>query len=303
MKKEEIIAIAKELVRKGYVEEALQALSDYVKGVDRYSENDLLMQTANFNRNSRDYQKGMISSGDYNMMMARLNHAVTQIMERLPDEGNDVEVNVPGLNLQEASNDKPKAAAADSGVRKILFLSANPKDQANLRLGEELRKIKDGLRAATQRDDFYLESESAVKIPTITLAMQRHKPEFVHFSGHGYGEDGLVVEDDAGQTILFPTVGLDRMFKLFQKNVKCVVLNACYAVEQAKVISKHDIYVVGMNKDISDKAAIDFSVGFYQSIGEGNDPEYAFQIALINVSANLRDADAPELWFSGEKIG
>lgn len=303
MTKNEIVEIANTLIGYGNVREALDALSAYVKGLDRYTENDLLMQTANFNRNHRDYHNGMITKDSYDMVIARLNFALTQITDRLPEEGNDVEVDLtPPLDPDRDANNNQSDSVAGTEVRKILFLSANPKDQVNLRLGEELRKVKDGLEAATQRDKFDLVSEPAVRIPTITKVMQKHKPEIVHFSGHGEGLTGLVVENDAGQTVLFPNAGLDRLFKLFKQQVKCVVLNACYSKEQAEIISKHGIYVVGMNKDIADKAAIDFSVGFYQSIGEGNDYEFAYEIAMVNVSSNLRDADAPELWKDGEKI-
>jgi hypothetical protein len=303
MTKNEIIEIANTLIGYGKVREALEALSAYVKGLDRYTENDLLMQTANFNRNHRDYHNGMITKDNYEIVMARLNYALTQIIERLPEQGNEVEADLtpPPDPDRNANNDKNERTPT-AEIRKILFLSANPKDQVNLRLGEELRKVKDGLEASTQRDKFDLVSEPAVRIATITKAMQKHKPEIVHFSGHGEGITGLVVENDAGQTVLFPNIGLDRLFKLFKKQVKCVVLNACYSKEQAGIISKHGIYVVGMNKDIADKAAIDFSVGFYQSIGEGNDYEFAYEIAMVNVSSNLRDADAPELWKDGEKI-
>jgi hypothetical protein len=37
---------------------------------------------------------------------------------------------------------------------KILFLAANPKDTDPLRLGEEVRAIKERLRLADQRDQF-----------------------------------------------------------------------------------------------------------------------------------------------------
>jgi hypothetical protein len=187
-------------------------------------------------------------------------------------------------------------------VRKILFLSANPKRQEQLRLGEELRKVKDSLALSTFRDQFKLESESAVKISTITKAMQIQKPEIVHFAAHGTKYEGIVVEDDLGGVVLFPVAGLDRLFRSFKDTVKCVVLNACHSKEQAEAISKHGIYVVGMNKAIKDSAAIDFATGFYQSLGEGKEYEFAFNMALVNNSANLKDADTPELWLNGNKL-
>lgn len=290
MTKQEIIDLTNLLIGEGKLKEALENLSNYVKGTDRYLENDLLLQTASFNRNSRDFTNKLISKSDNDISIARLNYALTQFIDRLPDEGNDVK------------NGTKKKGGAPTVTRKILFLSANPKDSGQLRLGEELRRIKDSLEAATERDQFDLESEPAVQIPTITKAMQKQNPKIVHFSGHGVGEEGIVVEDSSGNTVLFPTSGLKRLFKRFKDIVECVVLNACFSAEQAKAISDHGIYVVGMNKAVGDKAAIDFAVGFYQSLGEGNDIEFAFDMALVNNSANLGDADTPELWLDGNKL-
>lgn len=292
MTKREIITLVNPLIEKAQLKEALAALSNYVKGKDRYLENDLLLQTASFNRNSRDRHNNLISKGDYDVVVARLNYALTQIIDRLPEYGN-----------AEVSKDSTKnVLPISNSSTKILFLTANPKDTNQLRLGEELRKVKDSLAAATYRDFFKLESESAVQTSTITKAMQQQNPDIIHFSGHGEGYKGIVVEDASGNVINFPTAGLNRLFKRFKNTIKCVVLNACYSKEQAEVISKHDIYVVGMNKAIGDKAAIDFAVGFYQSLGEGNDYEFAFDIAMINNSANLNDADTPELWKNGKKL-
>lgn len=293
MTKQAITATVKKLIVEGKLKEVLNYLSKYVQGKDRYLENDLLLQTASFNRNSRDRHSGLISQEDFEIAIARLNYALTQILERLPEKGNNVKIKEIRKNNE--SN------LEDSNT-KILFLTANPKNTGQLRLGEELRKVKDSLAASTYRDLFKLVSESAVQIPTITKAMQQQHPHIIHFSGHGSGEDGIAVEDVNGNIILFPTVGLDRLFKRFKDKVKCVLLNACYSKEQAETISKYGIYVVGMNKAIHDKAAIDFAVGFYQSLGEGNDFEFAFDIAMVNNSANLADANTPELWLNGQKL-
>jgi hypothetical protein len=185
---------------------------------------------------------------------------------------------------------------------KILFLTSNPLGSDSLRLEDELRKVKDEIQLSTYRDHFELVSESAVKITTITRAIQQQAPKIVHFSGHGSGSSGLVVQDDASNAVFVPSSALSSLFELHRSKVKCVVLNACYSQVQAEAISKHGIYVVGMNDSIGDNAASDFAVGFYQSIGEGKNYKYAFRNALINISPNLEDANTPELWFNGKKI-
>ena len=283
------------LIEKGKYKDALKALSDYVKEKDDYLQNDLLLQTSAFNRNERDHLNGLLSKSDYDISQSRLAYNLTQIIQKLPKEGNEVDIEMPEVK------DTRNAITTASRKKKILFLSANPKGTDTLRLGDELRKIKDGLAAATKRGDFELESEPAVKILTITKAMDVHKPQIVHFSGHGI-EKGLAVQNDAGETHIFPTKGLDRLFRLFKRHVQCVVLNACYSKEQAEAISQHGIYVIGMSEKIGDDAATNFAIGFYQSLGEGNPYEFAFEIALVNISGNEAYADTPEMWYNGEKL-
>lgn len=291
MKKNEIEAIIRQYLVDNKVKEALDAMLEYVKGRDRYMENDLLLQQATYTRNHRDNTSGLITRQEFMMALARLNYAITEMIDRLPAEGNAVSVQVAGAN----------AGFSPSQKQKILFLTANPANSGRLRLDVELRQVKDQLAMSSSRDAFELVSEEAVRIPTITSAMQKNKPRIVHFSGHGTGEEGIVIEGDNGQAQLFPTDGLDRLFKLFKNEVKCVILNACYSQVQAQEISKHGIYVIGMNTAIGDNAAVSFAAGFYQSIGEGNDYPFAFQIAMVNISPYLNDANTPEIWFNGQK--
>ena len=61
---------------------------------------------------------------------------------------------------------------------------------------------------------------------------------------------------------------LAGFFELFADKLECVVLNACYSEIQAEVIAKHIPYVIGMKKAIGDTAAIEFSVAFYDALGQ-----------------------------------
>ena len=300
MNKAEITQAVRLLIAEDKLKESLKALSEYVEGIENDLGNDLLLQTSSFNGNEKDRENGLITGENYTMRRARTKYNLTQIMGRLPDEGKDVIIETSNTN--DATPPATPQTEVANEKQKILFLAATPEDQVQLNLGKELRKIETQLSASKHRDKFELAHKMAVRILDITQAMQDHKPQIVHFSGHGSGERGLVVEDDAGNTVFFPTQGVNRLFRLFKKDVKCVVLNACYAAEQAKPISEHGIYVVGMNDAVGDKAAIDFAAGFYQSLGAGKDYEFAFNIALINIAPHLKNADTPELWYNGKKL-
>jgi len=61
-------------------------------------------------------------------------------------------------------------------VKKILFLAANPKGTARLRLDEELREIETGLQLAKNRDRFILESKGAVRPIDVRRAILNFVP-------------------------------------------------------------------------------------------------------------------------------
>ncbi len=168
---------------------------------------------------------------------------------------------------------------------KILFLAANPKNTTRLRLDEELRDIKEGLRRAQQRDQFALISHEAVRSRDIQRAMLDEMPQIVHFSGHGNGEAGLAFEDETGQAQLIDGNALANLFALFAdptefpEPLTCVVLNGCYSEVQANAIADYVPYVIGMTQAIPDRAAIEFAVGFYDALGAGRKVPFAFKLA------------------------
>ncbi|KAB8313974.1 CHAT domain-containing protein [Tolypothrix campylonemoides VB511288] len=180
----------------------------------------------------------------------------------------------------------------NSPVKTILILASNPKNTSRLRLDEEVREIDAGLQRAKKRELFDLRERWAVRVQEVYQSLLDFKPQIVHFSGHGSGDDGLVLEDETGNVRLVDTVALANLFELFSSTIECVVLNACYSEVQAKAIVKHIPYVIGMNKQIGDKAAIKFATGFYNALGAGESVEFAYKlgcnvIQLEGITENL----------------
>ncbi|MDF5706656.1 MAG: TIR domain-containing protein [Nostoc sp. S4] len=168
-------------------------------------------------------------------------------------------------------------------LKKILILAANPRNTPPLRLEEELRDIEEGLRRAQKRDQFSLEQKLAVRPRDIQRSLLDIKPQIIHFSGHGKGEEGLVFEDEIGQSKLVSGFALAGLFKLFTNQIECVMLNGCYSEEQAKAIAQHINYVIGMNQAIGDRAAIEFAVGFYDALGTGESIEFAYNLGCAAI--------------------
>lgn len=168
-------------------------------------------------------------------------------------------------------------------MKKILILGANPKNTNSLRLDEEVREIKNALQLSPNRDDFQIITESAVRVDDLIGFLSNHQPTIVQFCGHGEGTDGLVLEDNSGQMQLVSAEALARLFRPFQQQVECVLLNACYSEVQATEIHQHIDCVIGMSKAIGDKAAIKFSVGFYTALWSGRGYEDCFDLGCTSI--------------------
>lgn len=181
-------------------------------------------------------------------------------------------------------------------VNTILILAANPKGTSRLRLDEELREIKNGLRRASRREQFLIESAEAVRYRDIHRSIIDFEPQIVHFSGHGAQEKGLVFEDETGQEKLVDAEALAGLFELFAEHVKCVLLNACFSEIQAKAIAQHIDYVIGMSEEIGDRAAIEFAVGFYDALGAGKSVEFAHKLGCTVIRvAGIPESLTPKL--------
>ena len=101
-----------------------------------------------------------------------------------------------------------------SPAKTILILAANPKGTTSLRLDEEVREIEEGLRRAQQRSAFIVRCRWATRPLDMQRAVLEEKPQIVHFSGHGVGGEGIVLEDAIGRAKPVGGRALARLFSL-----------------------------------------------------------------------------------------
>lgn len=182
---------------------------------------------------------------------------------------------------------------------KILFLAANPQGTVPLQLDKEVQKIKDSLSGrGLLTNQFQILQRWETSPTDVRRAILQEKPEIVHFSGHGQGQAGLVLVDDRGQPKLVGADALADLFQFVADNVKCVLLNACYAEFQANAIVKHINYVIGMQQEVWDITAIAFAVGFYDGIGNGYSIEESFEIGRNAIRLEISDSAS-----TGRKLG
>lgn len=224
----------------------------------------------------REYEKKAYGNKDF-MLVENIYYNTRDIAVNLLDLSN-----IAGRLRDFIGKKNHLSSQNDNKLLKILFLSSSPIDEDRIRVDAELRQLEEELESSKFRDNILFTKKVAVKSDTITKALIDENPNIVHFSGHG-NFDGISVENQEGETVLFSTQSLERLFSLFKDSIKCIVLNSCYSEEQAKAISSEEMYVIGMNSTISDEAAIKFTIGFYQAIGNGREIEFAFPGGLIIV--------------------
>jgi hypothetical protein len=111
-------------------------------------------------------------------------------------------------------------------MKKILILTANPTNTKPLRLSEEIRDIKNACERSQNREQFEIIVEEAVRPQEFRRTLLGHKPNIVHFSGHGGGEQGLALMADNGEAFLVKVAPLAKLFKALQEIffIDCVFL-------------------------------------------------------------------------------
>jgi uncharacterized caspase-like protein len=191
-------------------------------------------------------------------------------------------------------------ASSSSSRKTILVLAANPTDLTGLALSPEIREIEESLDRSDNRHLFEVKPCLAVRPQDLRRALLKFKPQIVHFCGHGTNgsesnsvdgesrrdivipdesnQGGIFLEDETGKSRLVRGQTLTDLLSLFTDQLECVVLNSCYSEEQATLIVQKVPIVIGMNQAIGDKAAIEFSRGFYDGLGAGETIEHAFKL-------------------------
>jgi len=164
----------------------------------------------------------------------------------------------------------------------VLLLAADPRDtSAGLRIDHEIRRSLEAVRMGQGANELKIAAELAVRGEDLVPALLRHRPQIVHFAGHGDGE-GL--ELDNFDTLLPAT--LVQLFTTFRE-VRAVVLNACKSLVVAEAVSKVVDYTVAMEASIGDETAVDFAGAFYAALAFGSTVRFAFDAACSTISPCL----------------
>ena len=174
-------------------------------------------------------------------------------------------------------------------MKKILILSSNPRN--DLKLEREIKDLKNVIKRSKNRTEFEIEFELEVHPEELQELLLENEPRIVHFCGHGTGKEGLVLQNNAGREQVVSTEALSNLFELFDKQVECVLLNACYSEVQADATVQYINYVIGMSQEIRDDEAIAFATGFYRALGWGKSIEESYKFGCNAIQIQIPKAN------------
>lgn len=161
----------------------------------------------------------------------------------------------------------------------VLVASANPLDTTQLALDEEVRSLTASVRATPARDSIKLESAWALRPYDLLVELNEHKPEVLHFSGHGMADGRLVFVDEARKPKPVDASAISSTLVTAGESVRVVVLNACFSADLAEGLTEHVDVAVGMDRPVGDEAARLFAQAFYSALGYGTSVGRAFDQA------------------------
>ncbi|WP_041601805.1 CHAT domain-containing protein [Halobacillus halophilus] len=184
----------------------------------------------------------------------------------------------------------------------VLFFAANPKDQHQLKLDEEIRDVMQKIRASEHRDAIELKARWAVRSHDLLQSLNEENPHIVHFSGHGSMEDEIIFMDDKGNAKPVTKNAIVQLINATSENIRLVLFNTCYSSNQAAQLTNYVDFAIGMNTSIGDEAARVFAANFYSALGFSASVQKAFDQAKVALMIEgIPEESTPEL-FSREGI-
>ncbi|HEU4882979.1 MAG TPA: CHAT domain-containing protein, partial [Longimicrobium sp.] len=175
-------------------------------------------------------------------------------------------------------------------------LSAHDGRAPRLMLDEDVRQIRQKVRAAEHRDDLEFDLRLAARTDDLLQALNETRPQVVHFSGHGQSEGLVLVSADGRRPHVVPAPALEQLFQVFRGDIRVVVLNACFSLPQAEAIAASVGCAIGTSGPISDEGAITFAGAFYRAIAFGQSVQAAYDQARTALALeHVDDRECPRL--------
>lgn len=201
---------------------------------------------------------------------------------------------IGGVTQQVGVDDSGPNQKSEPQPVPILIVASNPLETSRLQLDKEFKAISEALTRPGAQVRFQVEQRWAASYQDLQDGLLQHRPEILHWSGHGRREGLPVLEDGIETRDLVRAqsasiaedrsiVSLSRLFAAARGRLRCVVLNTCHSKTVANAIAEHIDCVIGMNAAIQDSTAIRFSWSFYHALALGSSVKTAFELAAAQI--------------------
>jgi hypothetical protein len=160
---------------------------------------------------------------------------------------------------------------------RILFISANSPAHSHVDIEDEQHGIQASIRAAKHREHFVATFAPAIRAEELPTYLSNETPTVVHFAGHGLKEGVTFRDSDV------PISGAQLAEAFRDRDIRLVVLNSCFSMDQAKAIKKVVPSVIGTKWAVKDRDAVTFPTTLYRGLGDGLKIGDAFRDARLSV--------------------
>jgi CHAT domain-containing protein len=199
-----------------------------------------------------------------------------------------IDANSDLFRVATAKGGKPALARINAdkekqgGLPSVLFIAANPVRTMLRDLAVEATEV-----FRTTASDFRIATVVPTTHAQLSELLATINPDIVHFSGHG-AHDGLYLQGEDGLPLLLQESDLMSAFAHAPK-VKLIILNACYARNQAESLIKGADCVVGLEGSVSELAARAFSTALFVNLSHGEALNEAVRRAEVTTAAETGD--------------
>ena len=198
---------------------------------------------------------------------------------------------------------------------RILAVESLPKGAATLETGSERALLTAALKTVTDLGAVQCDWLPDATLTSLNRQLRSQDYHILHFIGHGgfdkaNKEGALLFEDENGLPDL---VGGDRLAAIVgeRQSLRLVVLNSCEGARSdvsdpfsgvaGRLIERDVPAVIGMQFEITDRAAILFAREFYTVLAEGHAVDTAVSEARLAILADQNDVEwaTPALFMRG----
>lgn len=182
--------------------------------------------------------------------------------------------------------------------KRVLYICSITAKDPQLRILDEIGVIEPLLLSGEKREEFDFSLKLSVRINDLTKTIRGGQttplPYILQFSVHGNEERGLKfvgrqVEPSYQREAYFAAM-FDALLEPNQR-LKCILLNACHSYNIASKITSFADYSIGIEGTVDDRAAIEFSRGFYSQLFDGDSIEDCFKFGIAYIKSWMLEED------------